>query len=732
MMLSIASPAVSPPARLPKTVILSAILLAVADGPARALEGAAQRAVELPSIVATSEADSGVTETTRSYTTDAMSTATGLSLSIRDTPQSVSVVTRQMMDHRGMQTTIDALQAAPGITIERRDSNRHSVSARGFTIDNYQIDGMTYPLLIPWTFGETNLDLVVFDRVEVVRGATGLMTGAGNPSAAINYMRKRPLRECSASAGLGIGRWDLRRGFADISTPITKDGRIRGRIIGAYSKSNSYTNLQNTTTRTLYGVISADLAPGTELTGGVSYQSSDFKGFGSASPLFYSDGTPTDFSRSVSNNAKWARVFNNTTTGFLDLSHQFANDWKLRLAYTQSYTDPALKYIYRYGFPDRQTGLGMGHHFTNYQGNLRRQIVNVSLSGPFAFFGREHEFSLGWMWSRDRLTMLEYAPLSPDLAAGSFYDPGATPQPNWSSEPVPGDKLYNRQSGAYAVGRFSLTDQLRLIIGGRISHWETDQNYFGRERHYRHRNEFVPYAGLLFDLNDVYTAYASYTEIFKPQNNRDESGKILPPITGKSYELGLKAAWLGGRLNGAVSLFQTRQDNLAQAAGKNVMGAPPNTQAYRAVPGAKVQGVELEASGELLPGWSLAGSFTRYIAKDAQGQPVNTDKPRSTFKLYTTYRLPGKLNRLTLGGGIDWQSRIYNDAKAPGNRKVQFRQGSYALVNVMARYVFNDRLSATLNVNNLFDKKYYSQIVFHNQAWYGEPRNVMLSLQATY
>ena len=87
-------------------------------------------------------------------------------------------------------------------------------------------------------------------------------------------------------------------------------------------------------------------------------------------------------------------------------------------------------------------------------------------------------------------------------------------------------------------------------------------------------------------------------------------------------------------------MFQTRQDNLAEATGNNVIGAPPNTPAYRPVSGAKVEGIELELGGELMPGWNLASSLTTFTAKDAQGKPINTSKPRTLFKLYTTYRWP--------------------------------------------------------------------------------------------
>ena len=197
-----------------------------------------------------------------------------------------------------------------------------------------------------------------------------------------------------------------------------------------------------------------------------------------------------------------------------------------------------------------------------------------------------------------------------------------------------------------------------------------------------------PYAGLTYDINDTYTAYASYTEIFQPQNARDTSGGILPPIKGKSYELGLKAAYLEGRLNTSAALFQTRQDNLAQVIPGSSIPGFPNMQASRAASGAKVEGIDLEASGQILPDWNIGASYTHFTTKDASGNPINTNHPRSLFKLYTTYRLPGALHRLTVGGGVDWQSRMYQAAASPrGN--VEVEQDSYALVSLMARFDFN-------------------------------------------
>ncbi|AEE67702.1 ferric alcaligin siderophore receptor [Bordetella pertussis] len=689
---------------------------------------------QLPAISVTGREISDLTEGTNAYTTEAMSTATGLTLSPRETPQSVSVVTRQQIEDQGLTDTGAILATAPGISVTRSDSNRYSFSARGFTIDNFQFDGLVSPILSQWNYGSTDMDAAIYDHVEIVRGATGLMTGSGNPSAAVNFVRKRPLREFAATFNASVGSWDYVRGDADISVPITEDGRIRSRLVAAYSQGDSYVHFLDTRRRTFYGVVSADLTPDTVLTTSVEYQHNHSNGFGSGFPLFYSDGSRTDFNRSVANNAPWARQDTEATTYFVDLTHRFTNDWKLRAAYSHTDGRYLMKHVYRGGYPDRHTGIiAAPPAFSNYDGNLDRDDIHFSLSAPFEAFGLRHEVALGWMSIDNHSDIQRYAMVGPAPAIGSFFDwrRAHIQEPSWADTLSPADDVRTKQTGAYLVGRFALAEPLHLIVGDRWSDWKTKQMYFGSRREYRIKNQFTPYAGLTYDINDTYTAYASYTEIFQPQNARDTSGGILPPIKSKSYELGLKAAYLEGRLNTSAALFQTRQDNLAQVIPGSSIPGFPNMQASRAASGAKVEGIDLEASGQILPDWNIGASYTHFTTKDASGNPINTNHPRSLFKLYTTYRLPGALHRLTVGGGVDWQSRMYQAAASPrGN--VEVEQDSYALVSLMARFDFNKKLSATLNVNNLFDKKYYDQIGFYSQGWWGAPRNVMLNLRAQY
>lgn len=689
---------------------------------------------QLPAISVTGREISDLTEGTNAYTTEAMSTATGLTLSPRETPQSVSVVTRQQIEDQGLTDTGAILATAPGISVTRSDSNRYSFSARGFTLDNFQFDGLVSPILSQWNYGSTDMDSAIYDHVEIVRGATGLMTGSGNPSAAVNFVRKRPLREFAATLNASAGSWNYVRGDADISVPITKDGRVRSRLVAAYSQGDSYVHFLDTRRRTFYGIVSADLTPDTVLTTSIEYQHNHSNGFGSGFPLFYSDGSRTDFNRSVANNAPWARQDTEATTYFVDLTHRFTNDWKLRAAYSHTDGRYLMKHVYRGGYPDRHTGIiAAPPAFANYDGDLDRDDIHLSLSAPFEAFSLRHEVALGWMSIDNHSDIQRYAMVGPAPNIGSFFDwrRAHIQEPSWADTLSPADDVRTKQTGAYLVGRFALAAPLHLIVGGRWSDWQTKQTYFGSRREYKINNQFTPYAGLTYDINGTYTAYASYTEIFQPQNARDTSGGILPPIKGKSYELGLKAAYLEGQLNTSAALFQTRQDNLAQLIPGSSIPGFPNMQASRAASGAKVEGVDLEVSGQILPGWNISASYTHFTAKDASGNPINTNHPRSLLKLYTTYRLPGALHRLTVGGGVDWQSRMYQAAASPrGN--VEVEQGSYALVSLMTRFDFNKKLSATLNVNNLFDKKYYDQIGFYSQGWWGAPRNVMLNLRAQY
>jgi outer membrane receptor for ferric coprogen and ferric-rhodotorulic acid len=712
-------------------------------------------------IIVTGVLEGEKTEGTGSYTTRSTGAAIGLPLRPKDIPQAVTVITSQNIQDQNLTTLDSVLQSAAGVTRNFLDSERINYSSRGFAIDNILYDGVVSTL----DNGVGFIDTALYDRIEVVRGATGLLTGAGNPSASINLIRKRPKRELAIAGSAMAGSWDNYRGTLDVSSPITRDGRIRARLIGVFQDQKSYLDFYKQKKAIGYGVIEADLTDHTLLTAGFEYQHNKPKGSTwGAAPLFYSDGSlTTDLRRSATLSPPWTYYEVESQTGFVNLSHEFANAWKLKSALTHSQLDHDGELFALSGidpsnprasigfYPDRQTGFssfpvsGTGLKF---RGRTRQDTLDLQTNGPMELLGRKHELIFGVTASRTRqdtpaaqLGIQLYAPISA-TPAPSLDQVGNISRFDFETMSMPwtnASHVKTRRYGVYGAARLSPTDALKIILGGRFNRFELDDEEVGAMSTRYRGNRFTPYVGATYDLTKQVTLFASYTEIFKPQpDRRDRNGNFLEPTKGNSREVGVKGEFLNGALNTSLTVFDTRLDKLAQQDNGFFDPKNPLNTAYFAVDGTKTRGFELEANGRVLTGWNVSAGFTLLDSEQPNGTRLNPQEPRRTLKLFTTYRLPGVLDGLTIGGGIHWQSDIqFTRANRPDGlggiqRNVTVTQGSYALVNALARYVVNDRLSASLNANNLLDKRYWMRAAFFDSAAVGVPRNVMLTVNLRY
>ncbi|MEX5341964.1 ferric-rhodotorulic acid/ferric-coprogen receptor FhuE [Pseudomonas aeruginosa] len=682
----------------------------------------------LPAVTVSAQRPGADTEGTGSYTTGTTKAATGLSLSPRETPQSVTVVTRQRMDDQQLNSVKDVLENTTGISSTTLDTERVSYYSRGFSIDSFQYDGVptTY---IPGSFlpGEGVLDTAFYDRVEVVRGATGLLQGVGDPSASVNLVRRRPLREFSLTGSLGAGSWDNYRGVLDVSTPLTTSGNVRARVVAAYQDRNSFLDYYQQRRQAFYGVVEADLTSSTTLSLGHEYQDSDPKGitWGGQS-LFYSDGSRTDWSRSKNTAPRWSHWSNRINTTFARLEHEFDNGWSVRANAEHRRVDSSSELFSMNGYPDRASGEGLWPIALGGRSNSRQNNFDVMASGPFALFGRDHELMVGASTSRLRAHD-NSAFIFPTDPIGSIYDwNGNYPKPDFASFPHDASSTTIKQTGLYSAARFSLADPLKLIIGARLSNYEMERDSSrGEPFHYKKDNKLIPYAGLVYDIDDTYSVYTSYTEIFKPQTDRDRNDKVLGPTKGKNTEVGIKGEYLDGRLNASFAVFEARLDGVPQIDSGHLL--PDGSQAYYAANGTKSRGFDINVQGEIARDWNLYAGISHFTASQGDGQRLSTQIPRTTARLFTTYRLPGDWNRLTIGGGVNWQSRFYGTATGPQG-EVQVGQASYALASLMARYDVSKNTTITANVNNLFDRKYYTMTGFYNHYLYGEPRNFMVNM----
>lgn len=685
------------------------------------------------------------TEDTGSYTTGATSSSTKLPLSIRETPQTVTVVTRQNMDDQGAQSIGDVLRNAPGISTQAYDSDRMEYSARGYAITNYQYDGVNSMYDGVFDEGATKVDMALYDRVDIVKGATGLLSGSGEPSATVNMIRKKPTREFKASITGSVGSWDNYRTEGDISGPLNDDGSVRGRLVGVYQDADSYIDHYSKKNDVFYGIIEADLNPDTTLTFGMDYQNIKPRGSSwTGNPYYFSNYTKTDFSRSFNPATDWSRRDVQAQTTFASLEHRFANDWKIKGTLNQQTNDHDTQLgSASGGTPDPVTGDGMFFYWGKWEGHRVQTTADINASGPFSLFGREHELVVGVTSQESRQTGATFDASLFETVPGSIFDwNGHYPEPNF---PKNGKYETNQnQNSAYIAARFRPTDDVSLILGSRVSDFQYNSTY----KYYEQTSTFsdnkttskqhgrvTPYAGVVYDINDTYSAYASYTSIYKPVTDRSITGTTLAPTEGNSYEIGLKAEYFDGRLNASLAAFRTEQKKLPIQVGTN-----PNTNEgiYESLDGATTKGIEFELTGEIMRDWNVIAGYTYAQTRSDDGErvygyPLQTTKPENVAKLFTTYRLPGVLNKVTVGGGVNWQSpfygQIYNDPK--GDYDI-IEQHSYALVNLMTRYEYNDHLTFNLNAENVFDKKYLSGLGNFNTTYYGAPRSLMLTTKYTF
>ena len=160
------------------------------------------------------------------------SSTTKLGLTNKETPQAITTITRDQINDYKMNSVKDALRSAPSVTVEQSETDRTEFTSRGFEINSFEFDGMNMPFT--QTILNGDLDMAEYEQIDVLHGANGLMSGAGNPSATVNFVRKRPTREFQAQIDTSVGSWDTRRVDMDLSGPLTDTGNVRGRFIYAH------------------------------------------------------------------------------------------------------------------------------------------------------------------------------------------------------------------------------------------------------------------------------------------------------------------------------------------------------------------------------------------------------------------------------------------------------------------------------------------------------------------
>ncbi|WP_233222170.1 TonB-dependent siderophore receptor [Allosphingosinicella deserti] len=678
---------------------------------------------------------------------------------LKDVPNTVTVIDREQIEAQNLFTLEDALTATAGITVNGVGSEDPSFLSRGFAINNYLVDGVPtlafgFPAVVP--------DLFFYDRLEVLRGPAGLFSGSGNPAGSINLVRKRPLDTLRIQGSAGYGSYDNVRLELDASTPI---GDAAGLRVGAMLQDqDQFFDVAHRNRIGAFAVGSIDLDARTTLTFGATYDR--FKPAiqsglpGLIGGLDGSDGQLLDIPRSTYLGADWNRFRSESWTGFVELAHQISDRWSLRA--TGLVTDVDRIDVYSYiGNQPITPNNGVTSHIA-YRGDsfLKTRSFDVNGIGSVSAFGRDQTLILGADYQAS--SSLSYFTRLSNYARIDVYDPVSPteppldpygPLPPFQGPAGPVTQVYGgteteiEQYGLYGQMRLSPVQGLTLVGGGRVTWWDTNSTTLLPrllpQTGYSIEERFTPYVGLVWDITDALNVYASYADSFTPQSSSlpRADGSDIQPLIGSQYEAGSKLALFSDRLLLSAAAYQITQSN-------RLFSDPDLPGVVLQIGKVRSRGIEVEANGEILPGWRVNGGYTynrnKYLEDtNAQFEGISFVPviPKHMVKMFTNYApADGPFKGASLGGSLTWFSATHGGNPAAFNadgslrtRSSIVRQGSYAVLDLRAGYKISEQLSVSVNVNNLLDRTYYSRISSTGRGnYYGSPRSVFATVRVAF
>lgn len=643
--------------------------------------------------------------------------ATNLPIEVKDTPQSISIIDKDTLRDFGATDSNDALRLGTGVNVEEWETNRTNYNARGFEIMLTQIDGLG--MTNDWGLVVGQQDTYLFDKIELIRGANGLLTGVGNASGTINYVRKRPTNKDGGEALLSVGSYGLKRVAMDYNKVLSKDGMWAGRLVVAQDDKDSYLRALSNKRTSISGIVEGQIGLDGVLTLGLTYQNAKQR-----SPMWgglvlpYADGSLAEFDVSASTSQDWTRWNTKSQSAFVEYSHTLSPDWEAKLTYNHTEGSSAAKLFYAYSFTGYLNNDNTGLNGWPYrdEGKSSSDILDVNATGRFKAFGRQHDAVFGLSHSKQKSQIESYAGATFPVLPAFPYAGDVFPEPVWGAKSVAsdGDQKITR---LYAAGRLQLTDRLKGIVGVNAINLKRDGTSIyggGVNLENETTKKASPYVGVTYDLTPDALAYASYSDIFQAQDQRMVNGAFLAPMKGINAEVGVKAEWLDRKLLTTFAVFTAEQKGLATQAGFDAV----RQQYYFEPKDVKAQGFEIEATGRVGPDTKLTAGFTSMKLTGPDGKDIYEWVPRRTLKLRGDTRV-SMLPQLRVGSGLRWQSDV---SKLNGAS-----QDAYVLLDAFAAYELSDKATLRLNINNLLDKKFLRTVQYG--AIYGAPRTAALTLE---
>jgi outer membrane receptor for ferric coprogen and ferric-rhodotorulic acid len=679
--------------------------------------------------------------------------------SLRETPKSVSVVTRERIEVQSLTSLLEVLTQTTGVTAVNYSSVDSYYLSRGFQVHTVQIDGG--PPAYTGGFGSfLTPDTAAYDHIEVLRGVDGIFTGVGDPGGVINLVRKRALASPRMQVNVSAGRWNMGRAELDVTGALTDDERLRGRVVGAYEGKDYFYERANSEKALFFGTLEYDLTADTTLVAGLSYERRKEHNYFVSGVMRYDDGSDLQLPRETAFNPDWSHWYSRTREAFARIEHEFGATGMLKLNLTRLEQDGENRQFLAFGAVDSTTRAGPRAYMRGGDLTSTQDLLDLSASGAFNAFGRRHRYTVG----ADFVSV--DAGGQRDIRATNYLDAATGPaldvfdfDPTIYATPVEYvgtyySELGPTQYGYYASLGLQLQKAVRLTLAGRYAEYRYRQMYqlgapdgaFDAPVRADYRlSRSIPSAALSWDLAEEWTTYVSYAETFQPQSMNLRAplpGTALNPATGRNYEVGLKGR-LQDSLNVEIAVY--RMDRTGQAIADPAYAVVSGTDGSLCcfLPRGDITsaGVDAELSGRVAPGWQMLLGYTFTQTQRSGGASELTSllgySPRHLFKAWSTWQLPGRLSRWSVSAGVVAQSRTYFDGLALDEshsaRLYRFEEGSRAILNASLQYRISEHWLVGIFGDNLADKRYYSVVGdARRNNIYGTPRSCVVTLRGLW
>ncbi|QXH44562.1 TonB-dependent siderophore receptor [Pseudomonas xanthosomatis] len=658
------------------------------------------------------------------YRATRSASATRTDTALHETPQSVSVVPKDVLEDTASTRLQDALDYAGGVGRANNFGGQGltTFTVRGFTTGEFYRNGF------PINRGYPNApDANTVERLEVLRGPASALYGRGDPGGTFNVVSKQPLPEQKVTLGSQFDDQGMHRATLDATGPLNQDGSLAYRLNVLGEGGESFRDDVESERYDVAPVISWQVNDATKIVFEGDFMRNNHpldRGLTRLPGQRGSASRDTNIWEKGSDNL----LHNDNNMAQLRFEHLLNDNWTLGGG--MQWLDGSLKGNAVEANALQADGRTLGRNFNYRKLEWTDRDYQLNLTGHFDTGGFAHTLLTGVEYED-----YDYNSIILRSAAGAaaypidIFDPVLGQARPALTRTTTHDKE-NLKTWAYFIqDQVALTERLKALAGVRFERFEHDYvNKLNAAGDFnKGENGVTPRFGLLYDLTDTVAVYANTARSFKPNSGTPQAGGGFDPEKGKSYELGVKWEALDRQLSVDAAIYHIVKEN--------VLTNDPNdaTNTFKVAAGeVRSRGLDLNIAGNLTPEWRVIGGYSYVDAEVTKDTTLErgtrlANIPRNTFSLLNTYEFQDGLAKgIGLGVGVK-----YVDDRAGQTAATTYTMERYSVVDLLSFYKLNEHVRLNLDVKNVFNKG-YDEGAFNSYVYPGAPRTVQAGVSYTF